>query len=166
MALAGDVQLILGHGAAAVVRYRLASRVRMPDSLLQRTVAAMIMAGQQRDAAALVEAYLVQTPSSPVAVRLAASLAAGQGDWARARQLLEYLRANGSGQDVRLLADLSQAQLRSGDAEAAEATAREAYRLQPSSPLAARAWGLCLNALKQRPADARALLAKAQALGA
>ncbi len=165
-ALAGDVQLILGHGAAAVVRYRLASRVRMPDSLLQRTVAAMIMAGQQRDAAALVEAYLVQTPSSPVAVRLAASLAAGQGDWARARQLLEYLRANGSGQDVRLLADLSQAQLRSGDAEAAEATAREAYRLQPSSPLAARAWGLCLNALKQRPADARALLAKAQALGA
>jgi predicted Zn-dependent protease len=160
-AAAGDVQLMMGHGAAAVERYRLASRVRMPDSLLQRTVAAMIMAGQQREAAALVEAYLVQTPSSPIAVRLVASLAAGQGDWPRARQLLEFLRANGSGGDVRLLADLSQAQLRSGDAEAAEATAREAYRLQPSSPLAARAWGLCLNALKQRPDDARALLAKA-----
>ena len=165
-ASAGDVQLLLGRGAAAAERYRLASRVRMPDSLLQRTVAAMILAGQQREAAALVEVFLVQTPSSPVAVRLAASVAAGQGDWARARQLLEFLRANGSGKDVRLLADLSQAQLRSGDAEAAEASAREAYRLQPSSPLAARAWGLCLDALKQRPADARALLAKAQALGA
>ena len=164
-ALAGDVQLLLGHGAAAVERYRLASRVRMPDSLLQRMVAAMIQAGQQREAATLVEAYLVQSPSSPLAVRLAASLAAGQGDWDRARQLLEYLRANGSGQDVRLLADLSQAQLRSGDATSAEASAREAYRLGPANPLAARAWGICLGALKQRPADARALLAKAQALG-
>ena len=162
---AGDVQLLLGHGAAAVERYRLASQVRMPDSLLQRTVSAMILAGQQRDATVLVEAYLSQTPSSPVAVRLAASLAAGQGDWARARQLLEFLRASGSDRDVHLLSDLSQAQLRSSDAEAAEATAREAYRLQPSNGLAARAWGLCLNALKQRPADARALLAKAQALG-
>ena len=160
-AAAGDVQLLLGHGAAAVERYRLASQVRMPESLLQRTVSAMILAGQQREAAGLVEAYLVQTPSSPVAVRLVASLAAVQGDWARARQLLEFLRANGSGRDVRLLADLSQAQLRSGDAETAEATAREAYRLQPSNPLAARAWGVCLNALKQRPGDARALLAKA-----
>jgi len=165
-AAAGDVQLLLGRGAAAVERYRLASRVRMPGSLLQRTVAAMVLAGQQGEAAALVEAYLAQNPSSPAAVRLAASLAAGQGDWARARQLLEFLRANGSGGDVRLLSDLSQAQLRSGDAAAAEATAREAYRLQPSNPLAAKAWGLCLNALKQRPADARALLAKAQALGA
>ena len=160
-AAAGDVQLLLGHGAAAVERYRLASQVRMPESLLQRTVSAMILAGQQREAAGLVEAYLVQTPSSRVAVRLVASLAAVQGDWARARQLLEFLRANGSGRDVRLLADLSQAQLRSGDAETAEATAREAYRLQPSNPLAARAWGVCLNALKQRPGDARALLAKA-----
>lgn len=164
-ALAGDVQLLLGHGAAAVERYRLASRVRMPESLLQRMVSAMILAGQQRDAAALVEAYLLQTPSSPVAVRLAASLAAGQGDWARARQLLQFLRDNGSAKDVRLLADLSQAELRSGDAESAEATAREAYRLQPANPLAARAWGNCLGALKQRPADAQALLAKAQAMG-
>jgi Flp pilus assembly protein TadD len=137
----------------------------MPESLLQRMVSAMILAGQQQGAAVLVEAYLLQTPSSPVAVRLAASLAAGQGDWARARQLLQFLRDSGSAKDVRLLADLSQAQLRSGDAENAEATAREAYRLQPSNPFAARAWGICLNALKQRPADARALLAKAQSMG-
>ena len=164
-ALAGDVQLLLGRGAAAAERYRLASRVRMPESLLQRLVAAMVMAGQAKDAAMLTEAYLLQTPSSPVAVRLAASLAAGQGDWERAQQLLEYLRQNGSARDVRLLADLSQAQLRGGDAAEAETTAREAYRLQPSNPLAARAWANCLEALKQRPDDARALLAKAKALG-
>ena len=162
-ALAGDVQLLLGRGAAAAERYRLASRVRMPETLLQRMVAALAMAGRLQEAAALTEAYLLQTPSSPVAVRLAASLAAGQGDWQRAQQLLEYLRQNGSARDVRLLADLSQAQLRGGDAEKAEATAREAYRLQPSNPLAAWAWGNCLNALKQRPDDAKALLAKAKA---
>lgn len=164
-ALSGDVQLLMGRGVAAAERYRLASRVRMPESLLQRTVAAMMMAGQRQEAAQLTEAYLLQTPSSPVAVRLAASIAAEQGDWERARQLLEHLRENGSARDVRLLADLSQAQLRAGDADAAEATAREAYRLQPSNPLAARAWGNCLNALKQRPDDAKALLEKAKVLG-
>jgi cellulose synthase operon protein C len=164
-ALAGDVQLLLGRGAAAAERYRLASRVRMPESLLQRMVAALILAGQPQDAALLTEAYLLQSPSSPVAVRLAASLAAGQGDWARAQQLLDYLRRNGSARDVRLLADLSQAQLKGGDAEAAEATARQAYRLQPSNPLAARAWANCLDALGRRPDDARALHAKAKALG-
>ena len=164
-ALAGDVQLLLGRGAAAAERYRLASRVRLPDSLLQRMVAAMVMVGQERDAEVLVESYLVQSPSSPVAMRLAASLAAGQGDWARAQQLLEYLRDNGSARDVRLLADLSQVQLKVGDTEAAEATARLAYRLQPSNPLAARAWGNCLAALKQRPDDARALIEKAKSLG-
>ena len=164
-ALAGDVQLLQGRGPAAVDRYRLASQVRLPESLLQRMVAALVLAGKPQDAAALVEAYLLQTPSSPIAVRLAASLAAGQGDWERAQQLLEYLRQNGSGKDVRLLADLSQAQLRGGDAETAETTAREAYRLGPSNPAAARAWANCLNALKQRPGDAQALLDKARALG-
>ena len=163
--LAGDVQLLLGRGAAAAERYRLASRVRMPESLLQRLVVAMVMSGQQREASILAESYLLQTPSSPVAVRLAASLAAGQGDWERAQQLLEYLRRNGGVRDVRLLADLSQAQLKGGDAGEAETTAREAYRLQPSSPLAARAWANCLEALKQRPEDARALRDKAKALG-
>lgn len=160
-ALAGDVQLALGHAEAAAERYRIASRVRMPGSLLQRITGALVLAGHQQEAAALVEAFLAQTPTSPIAQRLAASLAAGQGDWDRAVELLDHLRENGSGQDVHLLADLSLAQLRSGDAAGAEQTAREAYRLQPANPLAAQAWGNALVALRQRPADARALLAKA-----
>lgn len=165
-AQAGDVQLALGKALPALERYRLAARVRMTESLLLRTVAALSMAGQTGEARFLVENYLVQNPSSRVAARLAAGHAAARGDWPRARRLLEYLRGAGGDDDVRLLADLALAQLRSGDATAAEETARAAYGLQPSNGAAAKAWGLSLTALKKRPDDARALLAKARALGA
>lgn len=165
-AQAGDVQLALGRALPALERYRLAARVRMTESLLLRTVAALAMAGQGGEARFLVENYLVQNPSSRVAARLAAGHAAARGDWPRARQLLEYLRMAGGNDDVRLLADLSLAQLRSGDARAAEETARTAYRLQPSNGAAAKAWGMSLTAIKERPDDAKALLAKARALGA
>ncbi len=165
-AQAGDAQLALKQPLPALERYRLAARLRMPESLLMRTVAAMSMAGQGGEAGLLVENYLAQNPTSRVAVRLAAAHAAATNDWQRARQLLEFLRLAGGEGDVRLLADLSLAQLRAGDAEAAEATARTAYRLQPANGAAAKAWGMSLKALKTRPADARALLAKASALGA
>ncbi len=164
-AQAGDVQLTLGRAAAAVERYRLVARVRMPESLLSRLVAALGLAGQGNAAAVLVETSLAQTPSSRVAARLAAGHAAGQGDWPRAAQLLDHLRQSGGARDVRLLADLALAQLRDGDAETAEKTAREAYRLQPANPAAATAWGMSLARLKQRPEDARALLDKARAIG-
>lgn len=163
---AGDVQLALGQGAPAIERYRLAARIRMPDSLLARMVAANVMAGQGGEAGALANAALGQNPSSRTAARLAAWYAAGTGDWQRARTLLEFLRRSGGGNDVRLLTDLSEAQRRAGDGSAAEATAQAAYRLQPANGAAARAWGLSLNALKTRPDDARALLAKAKLLGA
>ncbi len=163
--LAGDVQMALGRGAAAAERYSAAAQIRLPDSLLLRMVAALGLAGQGDAAGALVENYLAQNPSSRIAARLAAARAAALGDWPRSRELLEMLRSNGGGGDTRLLADLSMAQLRNSDPVAAEATAREAYRLQPASAATARAWGMSLTARKQRPADAAALLAKAQSLG-
>ena len=165
-AQAGDVQLALGQAAAALERYRLAARIRMPESLLARMAGALAMAGQADQAGMLVEGFLAQNPSSRLGARLVAGQAAAQGDWPRARLLLGFLRQVGGSGDVRLLTDLSLAELRAGDAQAAEASAREAYRLQPANGAAARAWGMSLEALRQRPTDARALLAKAQALGA
>jgi cellulose synthase operon protein C len=161
--LAGDAQLALGRGAAAAERYQLAARVRRPPGLLLRQVAAMGIAGQGGAATTLTEAYLTQSPSSAIAGRLAAAIAAGQNDWKRAAQLLDNQRQAGSGQDVRLLADLSLAQLRSDDAVAAEKTAREAYRLQPANPAATAAWGMALAKLNQQPDLAKALLDKAKA---
>ena len=63
---------------------------------------------------------------------------------------------------MRLLSDLALAQLQSGDAGAAVATASRAYRIQPASPLAAQAFGLALAAGGRRPNTARALLRQAQ----
>jgi predicted Zn-dependent protease len=163
-ALAGDVQLAMGRGASALERYRLAARVRLPESLMLRMVAAHRLAGQPGEAAALTEAYLLHNPTSEAAARLAAQLAADAGDWKRARLLLERIRSSGAERDLRLLTDLSLAQLRSGDASAAEASAREAYRLQRANPLAAQAWGLSLAALGEKPRIARALLDKARLL--
>jgi tetratricopeptide (TPR) repeat protein len=164
-ALAGDVQLAENHAAAAFERYRLASRVRMSDSLMARTAMALVNAGHGAAAKALVESFLAQNPSSRNARRLVAALAARQGDWARAAQLLGNLNDSTGGGDVRLLADLSLAQLRSGNAGEAEKTAAEAYRLQPASAVTAQAWGMALAALGQRKQDARALLDKARAIG-
>lgn len=163
-ALAGDVQLAEGRAAAALDRYRLAAKVRVSDSLMERIAMALAQAGQGEAAAALVENHLAQNPSSRTARRLAAALAARQEDWPRAALLLANLRDSTGGGDVRLLADLSLAQLRSGNAGEAEKTAAEAYRTQPASAATAQAWGMALAALRQRPQDARALLDKARAL--
>lgn len=163
-ALAGDVQLAMGRGQAALERYKLAVRVSLPESLMLRMVTAHELAGQADEAATLVETYLVRNPTSVVAARLAAQFAARAGDWKRARLLLENIKAGGADRDVRVLADLSLAQLRSGDPKAAEASARQAYRLQRANPLAAQAWGLSLAALGEKPQIARALLDKARLL--
>jgi predicted Zn-dependent protease len=161
---AGDVQLALGRGEAALERYRLAARIRRPEDLVLRMAEAFRQIGRDDRAAALLETYLAGNPQSEAVARLVARRAANDGDWKRARLLLENLKANGAERDVRVLADLSLAQLRSGDAAAAEANAREAYRIQRASPLAAQLWGLSLAALGQQRQAAIALLAKARRL--
>lgn len=161
---AGDAQLALGQGGAALERYKLAAKVRIPEGLMLRMVAAHRLDGEDGQAAALAESYLAQNPMSEGAARLVAGMSASAGNWKRSRRLLEAVRANGGERDVRLLADLSLAQLRSGDPAAAQASAREAWGVQRASPLAAQAWGLSLAALGQRPNTAAALLAKARAL--
>src|SRR5207302_11186246 len=113
-------------------------------TLLLRLVEANRRGGDGVAAVAAVESYLAQTPSSPVAARLAATAAAEAGDWRRARLLLEHLREGGGGRDARLLSDLALAQLRDGDPAAALASARAAYRLQRSSAVAAQALGMAL----------------------
>lgn len=161
-ALAGDVQLALGRGGPALQRYRQAARIRLPENLMLRMAAASLIANRKDDARGLAEAYLRGHPASQGAARLAAQFAAEAGDWHHARRLLEALRQNGAGRDVELLAELSLAQLRCGDAQAATATAREAYRLQRASPVAAQLWGLSLAATGENPAKAAALLDKAR----
>jgi len=161
-AAAGDVQLALRNGAGALERYRLAARVRMSESLMLRMVAAHLLSGQPREAEALANAWLTWNPTSRAAAREAASLAMARRDWKRARGLLEFVNASGSGRDVTALSDLALARLNSGDAPGAAKSAALAYGLQRANPAAAEAWGLSLSRIGKQPRMARALLAKAR----
>jgi len=92
---AGDVQLAMGRGEAALERYRAASRVRMPESLMRRIVATELRAGRNDEAAALVDAWLAQNPWSVEAALLAARFAHERGDRAREGVLREFLARAG-----------------------------------------------------------------------
>jgi predicted Zn-dependent protease len=160
-AIVGDVSLAAGDGAGALAHYRLAAHVDLSRSLLLRVAEASLKAGQQAYATGLVENFLATNAADPIVARMVAGEAAKDGDWRRARLLLENVRARADTGNVALLTDLSLAQLRTGDAEAAEATAREAYALQRGSPVAAAAWGLSLAKVGQH-ARAAVLLEKSR----
>lgn len=159
---AGDAQLAMGKGGDAYARYRLAARVREPESLFLREVEALSQAGQGAQAVALVESWLGRNPQSRSAARLMAGLSAQRKDWKHSRLLLEYLVATGSDDDPRLLADLAFVYLRAGDADAARKAAMRAFGLQPSSPYAAQSLGLILAKEGRARNDAGALLAAAR----
>ena len=162
LALMGDVELLTGAPGAALGHYDRATKVRFPDLLLLRMNEAFAAGGQPGAAQPITARYLAAFPGSRLAARLAANFAALSGDWQSASALLESLRQRGGNRDVRLLADLSFAQLRSGDAATAVTTAQRAYQLQPSSPVAAQALGMALAEAGNDAAGARQLLLQAR----
>jgi predicted Zn-dependent protease len=149
--LAGDVALMAGDAAGALDHYRRVAHIRLPESLMLRMAAAYRQLGRQGEAAALAARFLREHPMSRTAARMVAANGVGT---ARARLLLANLQANGGGQDVGLLVSLAQSQ--ASDPPTAEATARLAYRLQPSSLLATEAWR---TALQSAGADRGAVMA-------
>ena len=158
LGLMGDVELIGGAPGAALEHYDLAARVRFPDLLLLRMGEAFAAAGQPGAAQPVAARYLAAFPGSRLAARMAANMAALAGDWQTAAALLDNLRIRGGNRDVRLLADLSFAQLRSGDTAAALISAQRAWQLQPISPIAAQALGMAMVAEGNDLAGARQLL--------
>lgn len=159
---AGDLLLGARRADAALERYAMAARIRFPESLLLRIGAANAASGRDAANPGLTFGYLAANPSSRLAVRLGAGYAAIGGDWARSAVLLESLRLRGGARDVRLLADLSLAQLRSGDRIAALETARRAYQLQRASPIATQAYAMALIANAESLPLAAELIAKAR----
>lgn len=164
LALFGDVTMAAGQAGAAIDAYKLAATVRFPDALLLRLGEAFDKAGRGADAVPVAARYLAAFPGSRMAARMVAGHRAFADDWGAARALLENLLRRGGGRDVRLLADLSLAQLRTGDAAAAVATAQRAHALQPASGVAAQALGMALAFAGQDALRAAALLDKAQVL--
>ena len=162
LALMGDAELNGGAPGNALRHYELAARVRFPDLLLLRMGEAFAASGQPGAAQPVVARYLAAFPGSRLAARMAANMAAMAGDWQAAAGLLENLRQRGGNRDMRLLADLSFAQLRSGDAASALISAQRAWQLQPGSPLAAQALGMAMTEAGNDPSGARQLLLQAR----
>jgi Flp pilus assembly protein TadD len=163
--LLGDALTAAGRPGEARDHYRVAAKVRFNEDLLLRIMVAEAMAGRRSEQETVVAQFHAGNPASRLAVRLAATSAAQRDDWAGAIVPLESLVARGGQGDVRLLCDLSFAQLRSGDTSAARTTAERAYRLQPASLLATQALGMALAAAGERPRAARSLLDKARKIG-
>jgi tetratricopeptide (TPR) repeat protein len=163
--LAGDALMMSGKPDDAARHYGRAALVRFNNDLLLRMLLATSRTNQRDQLGPIVANFLNGNPRDPIAARIAASQAASLGNWGLSRGFLEVLRARGQGRDARLLCDLSYAQLRDGDRRAALETAEAAYRLQPSSPVAAQAYGIALAENREKPRSARSLLRKAKAVG-
>lgn len=162
--LAGDVQLVRLQAAAAVQRYEWAARVRLDEGLLMRLTDGYGQSGRAAEAFPAIEGYLAGHPQSRTAIRLAASLAGLQGDWERARLLLEHLIVTGDERDAHLLADLAFARMKAGDDAAAIAAAERAYALHRASGITAQALGTVLAKSGKDSDRAGALLKKARAI--
>lgn len=165
LGLMGDVELSQGAAQMALQHYMLSARVRFPAQMLPRMALAYQRLGQGGAVQPLLAQYLAMFPRSRIALRMAASEAALAGDWAEARALLENLVMRGGANDWRLLADLSLAQLRGGDAGAASQTARRAWLLQPAGALTSQAYGMALAEAGGDPALARQMLDAARRIG-
>jgi len=163
--LAGDVQLAAGQPGYALERYSLSAQILYPDNLLLRITEANARLGRDGANPGLAFGYVAAYPASRLAARMVGGYAALAGDWPRSQTLLENLRARGAGRDVRLLCDLSLAQLRSGDRIAALESARSAYALQRSSPVATQALAMALVANRAELSLARELIGKARKIG-
>jgi predicted Zn-dependent protease len=158
LGLVGDIELLMGQGTPALERYAASAKVRFNDQLALRSALALERAGRGGQAPELVSRYIALFPGSRLMTRIAANQALAAQDWGRARLLLESLRQRGGNRDAGLLADLSLAQLRSGDAEAALQTAQRGWQIAPASPFAALTRAMALSALGRDPDMARQLV--------
>lgn len=166
LTLAGDVALARGDAVGALAEYETVARIRRSQALTAKMVVALRLAGRAGDARALALDYLRQHPLDRDAAWLAARLAEDAGDWRQVKALSEHLRRmEPGGRDPHLLALLALAQLRSGEAEAALASASEAYRMQPMNGRSAAVLAMAMRQTGGNAAQIAALEAKARQAG-
>jgi predicted Zn-dependent protease len=165
--LRGDVALLARDPRAALAHYAQAAAIRRDFPLVERLAAAELLLGRRDAAFALVADHVARNPADGSALALLGRMHAGRGEWGRALVLLGHARRLGGGaEDPRLLADLAQAELSAGDADAARATARRAYTLQRANGRVAEVLARTLQAGEPRPREAAVLLAKVRQLSA
>ena len=160
--LAGDVALARGKAGDALANYTAAAEIRRSFPLVERMVAAHRMLGQDGLARELLAEYLRQHPGEGDAALLLGEMAAGEGDWQRARSYLAHARAlrGAHARDPLLLASLARAGSETGDTQAALELARAAYRMQRANGRVAQALARVLERAGGHEGEVRALQAK------
>lgn len=160
----GDALLASGNPAAAAGAYEAAANLQFSEGVMLRLVQAWGQAGDPARGVQALGLYLTQNSASVEANRLASAAWIAAGNWDRATALLEQQRARVGNSDWLLMTDLAWAWLGKGDVHRAVSYARNAYRLQPASPLTADVYGWSLlqaGNVRQASVD---LLEKAVAL--
>jgi tetratricopeptide (TPR) repeat protein len=147
----------------AAQAYERAADLDFSEDTALRLISAWRAAGRRDRAARVLSLYLGQNPNSIAASRIAASAWLDARNWGRAIAILEPLRQRTGGNVTLLMTDLAWAWLGKGDTRRALVYAAKAYRLQPSSPVAADTYGWVMLQTGHREA-AVDLLEKAVAL--
>lgn len=160
--LTGDVALLTGNPAAALAQYERAAEIRRDFALVERMVAALRMLGREDAAIGLLADYIALNPRVGSASALLGRIMAQRGDWRTGAILMDHARDLGGGSDPRLLADLAEAELASGNAQAAQEHADRAYSLQRANSRIAAVLARALAAQGADDGRAEALTAKAR----
>jgi len=165
--LAGDVALAAGDLGGALDHYRAVAKIRRSLLLVERMVTALQQLGRDEEADALARNFLAEHPQSRDAAELVGNLAARRGDWRRARVIYSWLLGTNPGaRDPQSHLMLALAEIRTGAPQEALANAGAAYRMQRANGRAAWLLGQLLAQAGGHDGEARALLAKAEAMGA
>lgn len=140
----GDTLAEVGRWAEAARAYTAAANLTYDEATALRLATAWNRAAQPTRAEQALGLFLTQNPQNIAAMRLAATAWMRTGQWPRAVDALEKVRAQTGNRDAWLFADLAWAWLGRGDAARALVYARQSYRLQPAGPVTTDAYGWLL----------------------
>ncbi|HEY9091662.1 tetratricopeptide repeat protein [Parasphingorhabdus sp.] len=158
--LVADTAMAMGNFDEALAALALARRIRFSEPVMLRIVEALRAKGDVQGAGAVLAEFLTYNPNNLSALRLMAYGHLEAGNWDIARRILENICKRIGENDVLIMAGLAQAYTELGQTDKAVATARIAYYVQPSSPVASHIYGRALLAEGSRSNDARDLFRK------
>jgi len=142
--LVGDILMLQNRYADAAAAYRQATDLRFDEPTMLRVVESLDRAGRAREAANTLALFLSQNPGNIAALRLTGHWQVAAGQWDAAIDTLEGLRVKLGDRDVALLSELAFAYLGADEVKNALPYAVAAYKLAPSNPAAADAFGWAL----------------------
>ena len=140
----GDTLMLLGRPAEAAASFRRAAAIAFDEPTMLRLTEALERGGDGAAAADTLALFLSQNPRNVAALRLSAHWQIAGQEYDAAIDTLEGLRARMGSRDAALLAELAYAYRGAGAETTAASYAAAAYRLAPSNPAAADAYGWSL----------------------